>query len=98
MLHMVVATHTPESCPMNDASLAKKVLAANQRTAEVGKKLGVTVQGSWTNMPAHIIFMLVDAPNAHVLNQMSIELELMKWNTAIIYPVSTMQEAMATLK
>lgn len=98
MLHMIVATHSPDNCPMNDAALAKKVLAQNQRIPQVSKKLGVTVQGSWTNMLGHITFMLVDAPNAHVLNEMAIELQLMNWNTGVIYPVTTMQEALAHLK
>jgi hypothetical protein len=95
---MVVATHGPESCPMTNAALAQKVLAANQRTGDVAKKLGVTIQGTWTNMPSHKTFMLVDAPNAHVLDQMAIELKLMDWNTIVVYSVVTMQEAMAHLK
>jgi len=98
MLHMIVATHSPDNCPMNDAALAKKVLAQNNRIPAVSKKLGVTVQGAWTNMPGHITFMLVDAPNAHVLNEMAIELQLMNWNTGVMYPVTTMQEALAHLK
>jgi hypothetical protein len=95
---MIVATHGPDTCPMNDAALAKKVLAASQRIPAVSKKLGVTVQGSWTNMPGHITFMLVDASNAHVLNEMAIELQLMNWNTVVMYPVTTLQEALVHLK
>jgi hypothetical protein len=98
MLHMIIATHTPDDCPMNDAALAKKVLAANRRIPQVSKKLGVTVKGSWTCMPAHMTFMLVDAPNAHVLNEMAIELQLMNWNTSVLYPVTTMEEALKNLK
>ena len=98
MLHMVVATHTPDNCPMVVLALAKKLLAANQRIGEVGKKLGVTPQGSWTDMPAHVTFMLVDAPNAHVVNQMAMELKMMDWNTVVVYAVVTSQEAVATLK
>jgi hypothetical protein len=98
MLHMVVATHSPANCPMVDKASGQKLLSANQRSAEVGKKLGATLQGSWTDMPAHITFMLVDAPNAHVVNQMAIELKMMDWNTVVVYAVVTAQEAMANLK
>jgi len=34
---------------------------------EAAGALGITVQGGWTNMPAHAIYVLVDAPNAHVM-------------------------------
>jgi len=98
MLHMVVATHGPDRCPMTDPALAQKLLTANQRMGDVTQKLGVTLQGSWTNMPAHTTFMLVDAPNAHVVDQMAIELKLMDWNTIRVYAVVTMQEAMAHLR
>jgi len=98
MLHMIVSVHGPDTCPMANPVLAKKTLAQNERMAEVNKKYGVTVQGAWTDMGAHTTFMLVDAPNAHVLGKIGMELELMNWNTSKVYPVLTMQEAMSNLK
>ena len=63
---------------------------------EAAGALGITVQGSWTNMPAHPIYALVDAPNTHVVNQMAMELRLMDWNTLVVNPIVTLQEAATT--
>jgi len=98
MLYMIVATHGPATCPMTDKGLAQKALSQNKRMDEVQKKYGVTTQGAWTNMGSHTTFMLVDAPNAHVLDKIGMELQLMDWNTSTVYAVVTMQEAMANLK
>lgn len=61
---------------------------------EVAKALTITFQGSWTDMPAHKIYMLNDAPKPEAFGQMAIELHLMDWNTTIAHPVITMQEAL----
>ena len=55
----------------------------------------MTVQGGWTNMPAHTVYVLVDAPNAHVVNEVIMEIGLMDWNTVEVNPVLTLQEATA---
>ena len=98
MLHMVVATHGPDTCPAVIPELRDKRLAASKRMDEVTKKLGITVQGGWVNMPGHILYFMVDAPNAHVVNQMMVDLQFMEWNTVVVNPVTTMQEATARLQ
>jgi hypothetical protein len=56
------------------------------------KKLNIKSNGSWVDAPAHIIYMLVDANNAHDINRMAIDLHLMEWNTVVINPVLPMAE------
>jgi hypothetical protein len=65
---------------------------------EVAASLGITVQGSWANMPAHVIYIIVDAPNAHVVNQLARETRLMEWNTVEVSPVMTLQEAVGVVE
>jgi len=98
MLHMVVGTHGPDTCAAVVPEVRDKALSALKRMDEVAKRLGITVQGSWTNMPGHTLYFVVDAPNAHVVNQMTVELQLMDWNTVVVNPIITMQEAMARLQ
>ena len=95
MLYMVIARHTPDNCPIINKVSMEKMVSGTKRMAEVAKALGVTVQGSWTDMPAHTIYMLLDAPRAEALGQMAMELHLIDWNTSIVHPVVTMQEAMS---
>jgi hypothetical protein len=78
--------------------LRDKALDARQRMGEVTKALGITVQGAWTNMPGHTLYFLLDAPNAHVVNQMTAELHLMDWNTVVVNPVVTLEQATERLQ
>jgi hypothetical protein len=98
MLHMVVATHGPETCAAVVPEVAEKAMAAFQRMSEVTTALDVTIHGVWTNMPGHVIYFLLDAPNAHVVNQMAMELHLMNWNTVVVNPVVELEAAMAKVQ
>ncbi len=98
MLHMVVATHGPDTCAAVVLEVTEIAKAGFQQIGEAAKKLGITVQGMWTNMPAHTLYFLVDAPNAHVVNQLFRDIHLMDWNTVVVNPVLTLQEAMGSLQ
>ncbi len=98
MLHMMVATHGPDTCAAVVPKAQEMAKAGFQQIDEAAKKLGITIQGTWTNMPAHIVYILVDAPNAHVINQLSRDIHLMDWNTVVVNPVITLQEAMGSLQ
>lgn len=69
MLHMLINTHNPESCAYRgeteDATLTAALRALQTSTGEHG----LTVEGSWVNRPSHELFLLVDAPNGHVIEQ-----------------------------
>ena len=95
MLHMIVATHSPEACPINVPDNMKKTLTANQQMTEVTKKLGVTISDAWVDGIAHTIFFLIEAPNAHVISQLMTELHYFDWNTITVHPVSKLQESLA---
>ena len=98
MLHMAVVTHGPDTCPIGSPEATEKAMAALGQMGEVAGKLGITMQGSWTNMPAHTLWFMLDAPNAHVVNQLMIELKLQEWNTIMVHPVSTLREAVEEIK
>jgi Domain of unknown function (DUF3303) len=98
MLFMIMAKHSPESCPMINTVSREKLISSNQRSGEVAKALGVNILGTWADMPAHLIFMLVDAPKPEALSKMAVELHLVDWNTSVTHPVVTMQDAMAQLQ
>ena len=95
---MVVVTHSPDTCPTNNPEAMTKVMATLGRIGEAAGKLGITVQGSWTNMPAHALWFVLDAPNGRVVNQLMIELKLQEWNIIVVHPVSTLEEAVEEIK
>jgi hypothetical protein len=95
---MLVATHGPDTCAYVVPALRDKAVFALKQRDKVAKKLGITIQGGWTNMPGHTIYMVCDAPNAHVVNQMAMELQFMEWNTVVVTPLITMDEVQAVLQ
>jgi len=98
MLHMLVGTHNADTCAFAVPAWRDKALSALKRREEVAKKLGITIQGAWANMPNHTMYFVCDAPNAHVVNQMAIELQLMDWNTIVVSPVITFDEVQKVLQ
>ena len=69
MLHMVVNTHNPESCAFRGQDEGRVLSDAFDRLDEQAAEHGAMVKASWVNRGAHEIFMLVDAPNAHVIEE-----------------------------
>ncbi len=94
MLHMVVITHGPDTCAAVHPDIGDKARNAMGQMEEVSKKHQVSIQGSWVDAPAHIFFFLADAPNAHAINDLMIELQFFHWNTVEIHPIRTLEESM----
>lgn len=94
---MVLMTHGPETCAAAHPEIAEIMQTGMGKLDEVASRLGITVQGSWSNMAAHAIYMVVDAPNAHVVNQLARETRFMDWNTVVVSPVLALEEAAANI-
>ena len=69
MLHMLVNTHNPESCafrsPEDEAALAPGFALLGQ----VAQQRGATLHGAWVNTGSHTVFALIEAANAHVVDE-----------------------------
>jgi hypothetical protein len=89
---MVVMTHTADDCPLNNREIREKSESNSKRTADVAKSLGITSKGYWMNLLNHTVYILLDAPNDHVISQMLLNLHYLDWNIAVVNPVITPQE------
>ena len=98
MLHMVVLKHGPDTCAAAVAASGEMARNAMDRMDATSKKHQVTIQGGWVDAPAHEMYILADAPNAHVVNNLMAELQFFLWNTVDIRPVVTLEEAMKLAK
>lgn len=94
MLHMVVMTHSADTCAAVHKEAGEMARNAVSQIGEVSRKHEVSMQGWWVDPPGHVFYMLADAPNAHVVNRLMQELQLFHWNTIDIHPVVTVEEAM----
>lgn len=96
MLHMVVNTHSAESCAFRNEENKGKMTGGFAAMAEAASARGATVQDSWANMASHTIFALIDAPNSHVIDEVMRETGLVGLTQTRVYSVETMQTALDT--
>ncbi len=88
MLHMVVITHGPDTCAAVHPDLGEQARNGFGQMEEVAKKHKISVQGMWIDAPAHVFYIVADAPNAHAINDLMMELEFFHWNTVDIHAVT----------
>ena len=98
MLYMVEATHDPETCAAFVEESKKRMQVMKDNIDDMAKSHGITVKGSWVAMVAHKIYMLLDAPNGHAVQDLVVEVELYAWNTVTMYPVGDLGEALQKIK
>ncbi|PKB80190.1 MAG: hypothetical protein BZY88_09430 [SAR202 cluster bacterium Io17-Chloro-G9] len=97
MLYLTSLNHTPDQCPGVDTEIRDRVLQMASTMTEVLQSHGCTFQGGWVSKSAHVTFIVIDAPNAHALDDAMVDLGLAVWNTTTIYPVITLDEAVQGL-
>ena len=98
MLHMIVMTHGPETCAAVNADSGEMARKAQEQMKDVARKHQVEIKGAWVNPPRHIFYVVADAPNAHVLIDLTTELRFSHWNTVDIQPILTLEDAMKLSK
>ena len=92
MLHMIVNTHTEESCAFRSEEAREALLGALGRIEAAATSLGASYEGGWSNMAGHTVFVLIDAPNAHVVGEVIRESGLIGLTTSSVYTVYTLEE------
>ena len=93
MLHMVVNTHSAESCAFRGKEEEDVLVGAFNKFEESAPEQGLTVQGSWVNRAAHEIFLLVEAANAHVIEEALLDAGLVGRTHSRVLPLVSLEEA-----
>ena len=97
MLHMVVNTHTAESCPYRAPENSQAMTGVMERLGALAKEYEAEVKGAWGNTAAHRMFALIEAPNAHVVNELVEATGLIARGTTEVYavrPLATIQKGL----
>lgn len=97
MLYLVALHHSPEKCPGVSNEVRNRVLRMSANMEEVLQAHGCSFQAGWVSKSAHKTFTVIDAPDAHALDDAIVDLGLAVWNTTTIYPVITLEEAVEGL-
>ena len=96
-MYLMSLNHSPDQCPGVVNEIRDRVVLMNSTMSEVLQTHGCTFQGAWVSKSAHQFFMLIDAPNAHAVDDATVDLGMAVWSTLTMYPVITLQEAVEGL-
>lgn len=88
MLHMVVVTHTAESCPGRPGNEA--VVPCLQKMQELLGARGIKAIGRWADPPAHVSWLVLDAPSAHAIVEVLMESGISAHTTTEVRPILSM--------
>lgn len=92
MLHMIVNTHSAESCAFRGKEEAEALVPALEGLEKVAADHGVQMRGTWINRAAHEFFILVDSPNAHVVEEVLLKTGLIGRTHSRVFSVLTPDE------
>ncbi|MDH3397908.1 MAG: hypothetical protein OEM94_04235 [Acidimicrobiia bacterium] len=91
MLHMVVNTHSAESCAFRNEENKGKLTGGIGAMAEAAAAKGATLRDGWANMASHTVFALFEAPNAHVVDEVLRDAGLVGYTQSRVFAVETME-------
>lgn len=99
MLFGVFATHSPESCPLNDSNSKKMLLQVKSKIESNKNKYGITnVVGFYISALEHLWIMILDAKSAHEIEQFCIEIGISTISTIKIVPISDLEVLLKKLE
>ncbi|MEK7833450.1 MAG: DUF3303 family protein [Acidobacteriota bacterium] len=88
MLHMVIIRHSAESCPGREGNEAIHP-CLNTMNDLIGER-GIAVIGKWADPPAHVNYLVMEAPNAHIIQEVLMESGVFAHTTSEVRPVLSM--------
>jgi len=99
MLFGVFATHSPESCPMNNKCSKKIFMQVQSKLEKNQKKFSVTkILGFYMSVLEHQWIIILDAKNAHDIEQLCIAVGISSISTIKIVPINDISVVMKKLK
>ena len=98
MHFVLLASHTPESCPTSNAKTKELLLEVGPRVQGIAETAGVKiVAGPYVNRE-HTIVTIVDAGDSESVDRFLVESRLSHWNRVRVLPSLTMEEGMAEIR
>ena len=95
---MVELHHNPQQCPGVAMEIRDRVLRMDDTQERVMEMRGCSLKGGWVGKSSHATFLLIDGPDAHAVDDTVVDLGFAVWNTAELFPVITLEEAVTGLR
>lgn len=95
----VFATHSPESCPLNNKGSKDMFVQMDEKIKAATSKHNISrVIGFYMSVLEHQWTIIVEADNAHEIETMCIEAGISAFNTVKIVPLSNFDDVMKRIK
>jgi len=99
VLFGVFAVHSPDLCPMNNKNSKKIFMGIQGKIKATQKQFHINkVLGFYMSVLEHEWIIILDAENAHDIEQMCIKVGISTTSTVKIVPINDMQKVMDALK
>ncbi|MGI0006635.1 MAG: hypothetical protein ACREAR_01415 [Nitrosotalea sp.] len=99
MLFGVFAIHSPDLCPMNNKNSKKIFMGMQGKIKATQQKFHIKkVLGFYMSVLEHEWIIILDAENAHDIEQMCIQVGISTTSTVKIVPINDMQKVLDALK
>lgn len=91
---MIVNTHSAESCAFRGKEEEELLVGSLDRLKDSAPETGLTFEGWWVNRASHEIFMLIDAPNGHAIEEALLAAGAVGRTHTRILPVVAVEDAL----
>jgi hypothetical protein len=95
---MIVNTHEPDSCGFRSEENKSVLVEGFSRLQEVARSIDAKVEGVWANLASHTVFILVDAPNSHAVDDLLREAHLIGHTDTRVFAVQPMENVLERVK
>jgi hypothetical protein len=95
----VFATHSPESCPLNNKHSRDALIQIDDKIKNITEKFHVRkIHGFYLSVLEHQWTIIVEADSAHEIETMCIEVGISAFNTVKIVPLNNFDVVMKRIR
>lgn len=95
----IFATHSPESCPLNNKQSKDTMIMIDSKIKTITEKFHIRkVHGFYLSVLEHVWVIIVEADTPHEIEAMCIEAGISAFNTVKIVPLSNFDVVMKKVK
>lgn len=95
--YVLIGTHPPDNCPISNKAVREFVQKAMPELPKVAEGLGVKFLTQLILEPSHKVLIIVEAPSAEAVTQMSLKGGLQHFNDIELHVARPIEEGMKEL-
>jgi hypothetical protein len=95
MQFVIVAEHSPESCPTSNKQIRDLMREGAKQIPDLAKKLGVEIITLRVLGPDHQVIAIVEAADIELVRDFLMQSRLVQWNTTTVRATWSLEEALA---